>query len=410
MIRFGRDICTDLVQAERREWWLSNGLGGYAGGTIADSLTRRYHGLLIAPVKSVLDRHLLMAKAEVTLEIDGEQWPLYSNRWKTGVTEPSGHLHIESFYLDVHLPVWIYAIQGLRLEKRIFMESGTHTTWIAFRLLNPQVKTGVKLNIRFLVNFRDHHDQMTSGSIRPMITAQDDKSLSVNYSNDSLLQIQLIDGKLTPSNRWVNNFLLEKESERGLPELENHLEVGQSEIELVPARWRGVRMAVQASSNLNLPAILKLERARQTHFLALAQQQLGFSGPSWVQQLVLSAQSFIFERPLDSGQIGKSIIAGYPWFGDWGRDTMISLPGLTLSTGQFDTALQILETFANYVDKGMLPNRFPEAHDSYLEKPEYKYGRCGAGRQSADLDGCQNWQLAGDSAYRQTGRSECPLV
>ncbi len=371
MIRFGRDICTDLVQAERREWWLSNGLGAYAAGTIAGSLTRRYHGLLIAPVKSVLDRHLLMTKAEVTLELDGEQWPLYTNRWQTGVTEPSGQLHIESFYLDGRLPVWIYSLRGIRIEKRIFMETGTHVSWVVFRLLTPHLKAAVKLNIRLLANFRDHHGQMMSGVFQPLINAITDNHLSLDYAADTSLHIQVQEGRIESANRWVNNFLLEKESERGLPELDNHLEIGSAEIVLNPFGWQGLRMSLQASKQLNPLAALKLERARQTHFLAVAQQQLNLSGPAWIQQLMLSAQTFIFKRPLAKDQCGQSIIAGYPWFGDWGRDTMISLPGLTLATGQFTTALQILETFAQYVNKGMLPNRFPETHAREQEQPEY---------------------------------------
>ena len=104
-IRFSRAICGDLGQAERREWWLANGLGAYGAGTIAGSLTRRYHGLLIAPVASPLGRRLLLAKADATL-IDGEQsWPLFTNRWKSGDVAPAGHVRIASFHLDHTIPV-----------------------------------------------------------------------------------------------------------------------------------------------------------------------------------------------------------------------------------------------------------------------------------------------------------------
>ena len=103
-VHFGREICGDLAQAERREWWLANGLGGYAAGTIAGSLTRRYHGLLVAPVNPPLGRHLVFAKADATL-IDGDQeWPLHVNRWASGAIDPQGQVHIESFYLDGDTP------------------------------------------------------------------------------------------------------------------------------------------------------------------------------------------------------------------------------------------------------------------------------------------------------------------
>src|SRR5436309_11992115 len=104
-IRFPRAICGDLVQAERREWWIANGLGGYAGGTIAGSLTRRYHGLLIAPVGSPLGRRLLLAKADATMVARTQSWPLFTNRWKSGAIEPAAHVRIASFHLDHSVPV-----------------------------------------------------------------------------------------------------------------------------------------------------------------------------------------------------------------------------------------------------------------------------------------------------------------
>ena len=100
LIRFGRELCGDLAQAERREWWLSNGLGGYSAGTVAGTLTRRYHGLLVAPVHPPLGRHVVMAKADATLRSDGREWPLFSNRWSGGAVVPAGYLDIETFQLD----------------------------------------------------------------------------------------------------------------------------------------------------------------------------------------------------------------------------------------------------------------------------------------------------------------------
>src|SRR4249920_2599819 len=134
LIRFGRELCGDLAQAEGREWWLANGLGGYASGTIAGTLTRRYHGLLIAPVNPPLGRHVVMAKADATLLSDGREWPLFSNRWGGGAVAPSGYLDVETFHLDGRIPVWRYACGELRIESRIWMEQGENTTYVAWRL------------------------------------------------------------------------------------------------------------------------------------------------------------------------------------------------------------------------------------------------------------------------------------
>ena len=120
-IRFGREICGELAQAERREWWLSNGLGGYAAGTVAGTLTRRYHGLLVAPLEAPLGRSLVFAKADATLELDGQPYPLFSNRWPDGVIDPGGFNYIETFWLDGRMPVWQFALGDLKLELRLWL-------------------------------------------------------------------------------------------------------------------------------------------------------------------------------------------------------------------------------------------------------------------------------------------------
>ena len=133
-IRFGRAVCGTLAEAERREWWLANGRGGYAAGTIAGTLTRRYHGLLIAPVDPPLGRRLVLAKADATLLDGTASYPLFANRWGGGQIIPPGHLGIESFALDHSVPVWVFALGGRRIEARIWMEPGEDTTWIAWFL------------------------------------------------------------------------------------------------------------------------------------------------------------------------------------------------------------------------------------------------------------------------------------
>src|SRR5438874_1028135 len=151
LIRFGREICADLTQAERREWWLANGLGGYAAGTIAGTLTRRYHGLLVAPVNPPLGRHLVLAKADATLSAGSRAWHLFTNRWSGGAIDPFGYFNIESFELDGRMPVWRYACGQLIIEHRIWMEYGEHTTYSAWRLvpgaIEPQEPVQLKVTL-----------------------------------------------------------------------------------------------------------------------------------------------------------------------------------------------------------------------------------------------------------------------
>ena len=131
-VQFSRAICGDLGQAERREWWIANGRAGYAGGTIAGSLTRRYHGLLIAPVGSPLERGFVLAKADATLICGSRSWPLFTNCWRSGVVSPAGHVWIGSFHLDYSVPVWTYDFGNRQIEARVWMEPGAHTTYAAW--------------------------------------------------------------------------------------------------------------------------------------------------------------------------------------------------------------------------------------------------------------------------------------
>ena len=368
-IRFGREICGDLAQAERREWWLANGLGGYAAGTIAGSLTRRYHGLLIAPFNPPLGRHLVFAKAEAALLDGAREWELGANHWAGGAIAPQGHVHIESFHLDGRMPVWRYAAGALRIEQRIWMEPGAHTTYVAYRLLSPlHDGAAPHLRVRFLVNARDHHGNARPWDFNPVIE-QDGRRLAVIHPNGLRLTIRATAGELRSDHTWIENLDLPVERERGLDPIDNHLCIGEALLELTPDIWTGITASLRADASPYLEEALRRFQAHDRGVLARARLHTpGLrAAPAWLQQLVLAADSFVFARPLPGAPDGESVIAGYPWFGDWGRDTMIALPGLTLATGRYDSARRILETFARFVDQGMLPNVFPGAGD----RPDY---------------------------------------
>ena len=154
---------------------MPNGLGAYAGGTIAGSLTRRYHGLLIAPVEPPLGRRLVWAKADADL-IDGQaSWPLFTNRWGSGAISPAGHVHLEAFHLDGAIPVWLFAIGLIRIEARVWLEQGANTTHVAWRLLaSPELRSSpFSLRVRLLISDRDHHGQTATGDIDPRLDADE---------------------------------------------------------------------------------------------------------------------------------------------------------------------------------------------------------------------------------------------
>ena len=365
-IRFTRAICGDLGQAERREWWIANGLGGYAGGTIAGSLTRRYHGLLIAPVASPLGRRLILAKADATVVAGARSWPLFTNRWKSGAVSPAGHVRIGSFHLDYSTPVWTYEIGEYRIEARVWMEPGAHTVYAAWRLSPPPQppEQALSLRVTLLANDRDHQGTMTVGGFAPEIAVKGER-LSLTDKGGVALSICAPGGSIVPKREWYRDFALALEAERGLDSIDNHLCVGEATLPLLPDRWCGIAASLHGEAAGDLEAALgrRLDHDRRAVSTAIASSPAMHDAPPWIARLALAADAFVFARPLASVPDGQSVIAGYPWFGDWGRDTMISLPGLTLATGRPQVAHRILATFASFVSEGMLPNVFPGAGD-----------------------------------------------
>jgi len=363
-IHFGRAICGDLAQAERREWWLTNGLGAYAAGTLADTLTRRYHGLLIAPVDPPLGRRLVLTKADATLVAREGTWPLHSNRWDGDVIEPRGYSNIETFHLDGTIPVWTYAIAGRLIEKRIWLEQGSNTVHVAFRLAPSPDMPGEepRLAVKLLVNGRDHHGDTDVQGFNPGVELADGV-LRVAISERAMLRIRASSGRIEPRREWHWNFDLPIEAERGLSARDHHLCVGEAWLDLESNAWTGITATLDVEIAGGISAALHRRREHERHVLERAASSYPAAAeiPDWVARLALSADAYLIARPLPEKPDGESVIAGYPWFNDWGRDTMIALPGLTLATGRRDAARQILETFTKFVDWGMLPNVSPGA-------------------------------------------------
>jgi 4-alpha-glucanotransferase len=322
--------------------------------------------LLIAPIASPLGRRLILAKADATLCAGARSWPLFTNRWKSGAVDPSGFVRIGSFHLDYSVPVWTYEIEDRRVEARIWMEPGAHTTYAAWRL-QPETaasEQGFSLRVALLANNRDHHGSTPVGAFDPEIRL-DGESIVVSDAGLFSLTIRAPDGKIAGKRDWYRNFDLFIEAERGLPSEDNHLCVGEATLPLIPGEWRGIVASLESDPSADLAAALgrRLDHDRAIVSTALAGSPAMQQAPSCIARLALAADAFLFARPLSDEPHGQSVIAGYPWFGDWGRDTMISLPGLTLATGRPDTALRILRTFARFVSQGMLPNVFPGAGD-----------------------------------------------
>ncbi|MDV3000907.1 MAG: hypothetical protein N5P05_002513 [Chroococcopsis gigantea SAG 12.99] len=354
-IGLGRDICNNLEIAEKREWLVTNGLGGFACGTVADVLTRCYHGLLIAALNPPARRTLLVAKLDTAVEYNGSLYTLYTNRWQKEIIDPQGYLKTESFHLENTVPVWRYAFADALLEKRIWMEQGQNTTYVHF---NYRRGTGpLVLTLTALVNYRDFHGGGQSFNPNMDISLMGGGVKITASPHATPFYIFISDGQVYPAHIWYYGFDLAVERYRGLSDRENHLHAVSFSVILNLGESVTVVSSTDAEASSDGEAALSRRFGYERDLL---EPQFS-SQPRWIQQLILAADQFIVARPLENRSAGKTIIAGYPWFGDWGRDTMISLPGLTLCTGRSSIARQILLTFSNYLDRGMLPNMFPDS-------------------------------------------------
>jgi len=368
----------DLERAERREWWIANGRGGYAAGTVAGSLTRGYHGLLTATIDPPLGRRLQVAKLDATL-IDGERhWPLFTNRWADGCIEPAGHVLIDSFRLDGRMPVWHWACGDLLVEQRIWMPPGEDSVWSVYRLLRTRPGALPRLRVALLLADHDHHRVGHKDDFDPILTLDGETRLTARCADGHDIALTAVGGHVRIERAWIEHFALPSERERGLTDRQDLLRVGFAELSPSTTAWCGVLATVAVAAETETGPVPDPEQALE-HFrqndralvrTARTYHQQIPNLPAWIEQLILAADSFLIARPIDALPArqpqakGMSVIAGYPWFGDWGRDTMIALPGLTLATGRPEIAKRILETFAGFLDGGMLPNRFPGAGET----------------------------------------------
>ena len=368
MIGFGPAVCTGLASAERREWLVTNGLGGFASGTIAGTLTRRYHGLLIAAARPPVGRRLMVAKIEETAGYLGGAYDLAANRWNDDYLSPLGFTLIERFDLEGTMPVWQFAFADALVEKRVWMEHGENAVFVEYRIVRAAAP--VDLTLRALVNDRDFHANTHAGErIVEVEAVEGGLHVAAQVEGGLPLTVRAPGAECTIESVWYRDFVLAEETRRGLDDRDDHLCAGRFRISL----QAGESVTVVARTGLPVPAEdagASLERFRgraKTLLDAWHGTQNAAGAPPWMAQCVLAADQFVVARAVEDDPEARSIVAGYHWFGDWGRDTAIALPGLTLTTGRPDVAKNILLAFARYMDGGMLPNFFPDSGSA----PEY---------------------------------------
>ncbi len=357
-----------------REWLVTNGLGGYASGTVSGVVTRRYHGLLVAALPSPHGRMVMLTHLWERLRLPDRTLAVLSSEERPAGLDLQGIQYLREFRLEAGLPVWRFEIGSTVLEKRLLLPRGQNTVHVAYRLQGGEP---MRLALRPSVHFRPHHAPVSTELGGPYILTATEGRYEISAGRELPRLRMLLDGHdaaFTVDGRRVPTVLYRVEGSRGYEASGDLWSPGYFRIDLHP----GAEVTLVASTEpwdrilaLGPERALAAEHERRSRLLQTAHPALRVAP---VAELLLAADQFIItpNRPRDTarqraaGEDARSVIAGYHWFTDWGRDTMISLEGLALTTGRHAEAAWILRTFADHVRDGLLPNLFPEGDNEGL--------------------------------------------
>ncbi len=395
----GPDVCKNVQAGLDHEWYVTNGLGGYAAGSLVGATTRSYHGLLVAALRPPVERDVLITKIDETIELlDKTVFKLGVNEYHDGTIDPQGYTYLDTFSLDADVPCFRYRLdEKMTLEKRVWMEYGQNTTYVQYLLRGSDdgreaPDAPLTLTLTPFCLYRNHHSATHGDANWHFLVEDQGNRCRIRAYEEAPAYLVVLgpSAHFTPAGYWFWGVKHRRETERGLPDVEDVYQPGTFRIQMNP----GERVTIVLSAEPQLQAEFgspqheeAVEKAWTRHqkrvrqLLAKANQSkypLPQQDPVFAR-LALAADQFIVARPANTHESQpdseqehlssdrKTIIAGYPWFADWGRDSMISLPGLLLSTGRYNEARGLLKAFASYTHGGLIPNRFPDSG----EAPEY---------------------------------------
>jgi predicted glycogen debranching enzyme len=351
----------------RREWLVTNGLGGYASGTVAGVVTRRYHGLLVAALPAPLGRVVMLNHLleRIRLPSRGVTWLGDEDE----VAGPNVSRHLVEFSLELGLPVWRYDVGGAVIEKRVLMPYGQNTVHVTYRLLAGDGP--VRLTLRPSTQFRPYEAPVNESAAGDYeLRAVRNRYEVIGPVEFPALRLRLLgtQAALTIDERGASSVPYEVEASRGYPSVGSLWSPGYCRADLqldTPVTLIASTESWDVLEALSPEEASAAEIDRRRRLLGMA----GNLPSNLAAELVLAADQFIITpagrieeaaRARAAGADVRTVIAGYHWFTDWGRDTMISLEGLTLCTGRQHEAAFILRTFAQYVRDGLIPNMFPD--------------------------------------------------
>jgi 4-alpha-glucanotransferase len=390
-----------VKELDTREWLLTNGLGSFASGTVCDARTRTYHGWLLAALTPPGHRTLLLSHFDASLEVAGEIWALSTNFWHGGKIDPLGYQLLKSFTLDP-VPTWVWGEKSWQLTRQFVMPYGwvdnqgclqngknqgeerelraspdsssspskfhlCHRILIEYRYEGTEVAT---LRLRPIIGDRDFHHQQTAQEGLQFSQLVGHQQIYLQGIRESYIGVPWLlrwsKGDYQPDGVWYWNYYYPEENRRGLGDQEDLYSPGYLSVALHPGEAvtleARVGLAAEALPPLDSEVFeqeLRAEQNRLNQLYELAPQTVTGDREVLWHQLLEAGDRFITYRASISG---PTVIAGYHWFNDWGRDTLIALPGLTLATGRLALARGLLETFGSYCRHGLIPNTFPDAN------------------------------------------------
>jgi predicted glycogen debranching enzyme len=350
---------------DQREFLVTNGLGSYVSQNIWGANTRRYHGLLVAALQPPVCRTVLFSRIDEVLIVGGVETPLATNYWKSGSISPQGYKSLSEFY-PLPVPTWVYEVDGGFLIKQIAMMPEKQQVAVGYTWHGKPVRAdsrspewqepAARLRLHLLVNHRDFHSATTGSGNWQFDQHQEGDVVRVRaFPGARELNICFDRGTYSPQPDWYRDYYWPREHERGLEDREDCFHIGAVDAELRSGQSVTIFGAIDDVLLRTIDEVVKVSWAHKRQILSCAGAT---SFPVEHQLLTLAADDFVVRR---QSTRSNSIIAGYHWFSDWGRDSMISLPGLALSTGRPEVARSVLETFGAYLSEGMLPNFFPDS-------------------------------------------------
>ncbi len=354
---FDSSVTKNYELGKSKEWIVTNGMGSYASSTVLGLNTRGYHGLLVASLYPPVRRTLFLSKYEEEVEVNGKKYLLAVNRYP-GTIYPQGFLHLEQFRFE-RFPVFVYKFGNTIIEKTLVMPYGDNTTITTYRVI--ETDSPVKIVVYPIINYRDYHSKTHEDSRWNFAQSLNPKGAEIRpFADATTLYLQSDIASYQTTGLWYKNFVYETDAARGLDDREDQYNPGMFLTKLE----QGARASILASLRKQDTFSTEGVKFREIQRLRGLGNRLPQNDPFFLA-LASVADTFIVKRQSTNA---KTIVAGYHWFADWGRDAMICIPGLTLVTKREEEGKEIIRTFLSYLSDGLIPNVFPDAGG---EAPQY---------------------------------------